>query len=205
MSVPRMKVYCYIIEHDWGFAPNPFWGVCTLATCKPQIRKSARIGDVIFGVTKKSVSYPRKIIYWMKVDKIMNIDEYYKDNKLKVKRANLRGSIMQCYGDNIYYTKDGEVRQIDSFHSNEDGTMNEKNIERDTGLTKNVLVANKYSYFGTQAIEIPEELDFLGDIHRGYKCHFSNDQVIEVKNWLKCNTAQGYIAEPLKWECYNLN
>ena len=37
-----MTLFSYVIEHDLGFAPNPFHGVCTLACCKPQIRKIAK-------------------------------------------------------------------------------------------------------------------------------------------------------------------
>ena len=34
-----MKLYSYIVARDFGFAPNPFYGFCTLATCKPKIAK----------------------------------------------------------------------------------------------------------------------------------------------------------------------
>jgi hypothetical protein len=30
-----MKLCSYIIKNDTGFAPNPFWGYCTLAACTP--------------------------------------------------------------------------------------------------------------------------------------------------------------------------
>ena len=29
-----MRIYAYVVTHDNGFAPNPFHGFCTLATCK---------------------------------------------------------------------------------------------------------------------------------------------------------------------------
>ena len=45
-----MKIYSYIVKRDYGFAPNPFYGYCTLATCKPVIRKHAEIGDIIQGI-----------------------------------------------------------------------------------------------------------------------------------------------------------
>lgn len=32
-----MKCFRYKLDHDYGFAPNPFWGVMTLATCKAQL------------------------------------------------------------------------------------------------------------------------------------------------------------------------
>ena len=36
-----MTVYSYIVAYDSGFAPNPFHGTCTLACCKPTIRRTA--------------------------------------------------------------------------------------------------------------------------------------------------------------------
>lgn len=44
-----MTLYSYVVAHDFGFAPNPFDGLCTLATCKPDIRKKAAVGDYIVG------------------------------------------------------------------------------------------------------------------------------------------------------------
>ena len=40
-----MKFYSYVIPRDYGFAPNPYFGYCTLADCKPGIRKMAQTGD----------------------------------------------------------------------------------------------------------------------------------------------------------------
>lgn len=42
---PSSNLYAYAITRDLGFAPNPFHGFCTLATCKPGIRKTAKVGD----------------------------------------------------------------------------------------------------------------------------------------------------------------
>lgn len=35
-----MKIYTYIMTDDYSFAPNPYFGLCTLACCKPKIRKA---------------------------------------------------------------------------------------------------------------------------------------------------------------------
>jgi hypothetical protein len=43
----RTIVYEYVMTSDSGFAPNPFHGTCTLACCKPKIRKS--VANEIFG------------------------------------------------------------------------------------------------------------------------------------------------------------
>ncbi len=45
-------IHSYIVRYDSGFAPNPFYGFCTLATCKPDIRKHAQVGDWIVGTGK---------------------------------------------------------------------------------------------------------------------------------------------------------
>ena len=42
-----MIVYEYVMTSDSGFAPNPFYGACTLACCKPKIRKG--VANEIFG------------------------------------------------------------------------------------------------------------------------------------------------------------
>lgn len=34
------RLYAYIMTYDTGFAPNPFFGICTLACCKPKMRQS---------------------------------------------------------------------------------------------------------------------------------------------------------------------
>lgn len=49
-----MRVFTYVLDHDTGFAPNPFHGWCTLAGCKPVIRRTARIDDWIVGMTPRT-------------------------------------------------------------------------------------------------------------------------------------------------------
>ena len=52
------------MTRDYGFAPNPFFGFCTLANCKPKIRKSANVGDWIIGTGCKT----RKLEYHLTED-----------------------------------------------------------------------------------------------------------------------------------------
>ena len=50
-----MEYYSYVIKRDFGFAPNPFGEFCTLATCKPVIRKVANVNDWVFGISPKII------------------------------------------------------------------------------------------------------------------------------------------------------
>lgn len=74
-----MKYYNYVIKRDFGFAPNPYYEYCTLATCKPMIRKSAQVGDWIaaFGASGSVVS--KKLVVLMQVAEVQSFDEYWED------------------------------------------------------------------------------------------------------------------------------
>jgi hypothetical protein len=148
------------VDHDLGFAPNPFHGVCTLAACKPQIRVHAEIGDYVIGTGSRPSGREGQLIYWMRIDEILTFDQYWADPRFRQKRPVMRGSHVQRYGDNIYH-HDGEAedfRQDNSFHSEPDGTTSVANRARDTGTTDRVLIARKFACWGAVGPKIPKSL-----------------------------------------------
>ncbi|MDT4329135.1 hypothetical protein BJL95_02030 [Methylomonas sp. LWB] len=159
-------LYTYAITRDYGFAPNPFHGICTLATCKPDIRKSANIGDWILGIGGSNMnSASRKCIFLMKVTKKISFQEYWHDPIYSIKKPLRNGSQVRMVGDNIYHVDlHGNWLQEDSHHSNPDGSINHENLKRDAGKTDDVLLSDKFLYFGHKAIEI--DLDSIGYHHR---------------------------------------
>ncbi|WP_348814675.1 hypothetical protein NFG57_15145 [Halomonas sp. H10-59] len=149
-------LYSYPITRDFGFAPNPFHGYCTLATCKPNIRKSAEVGDWVIGVGGATLpSVRRKCIFLMKVTEKLDFEQYWNDKRFSLKKPIRNGSHLQMLGDNIYH-KDmtGDWVQEDSHHSNPDGTMNVINRDIDTGRCDKVLVSECFIYFGAAAASI---------------------------------------------------
>ncbi|KPQ24580.1 MAG: hypothetical protein HLUCCA13_08675 [Halomonas sp. HL-48] len=194
------RIYSYVVQHDHGFAPNPFMGICTLANCKPKIRKFAEVGDLIIGTGSADVDASGHLVYWMRVSKIINYDEYWLSSRFGRKKPVMNGSMMQRYGDNIYYTgSDGTYQQIDSFHSEEDGSLSISNRERDTGSTSNVLIGEEFTYFGKAAPPIPQSLHFLVKSGPGHKCNFSNCEMAKVEDWLATLAERGYVGEPGRW------
>lgn len=152
------KAYSYIVARDYGFAPNPFYGVLTLATCKPGIRKTARVGDLIIGCSKKSLG--NKLIYVAKVSEILTFDQYWNDPRFAMKKPVMNGSLKKLYGDNIYHhDAEGNWIQEDSHHSNDDGTINKANLKKDTKRTDRVLVCNEFIYLGKSMKKTPPEYD----------------------------------------------
>jgi hypothetical protein len=196
-----MTVYSYVIEHDLGFAPNPFHGVCTLACCKPQIRKPAQIGDYILGTGAADPKLTGYLTYWMRVDEIMKFDEYWQDSRFRRKRPVLTGTTYLRYGDNIYHRDGGDAfKQEDSFHSNEDGTTSLGDLQRDTGTTDKVLVGHEFAYWGRSAIKVPDHLNFILKKGPGHRCRFSDEEVSTVMAWLGSLPERGYMDEPAHWQ-----
>ena len=85
-----MTCFRYKLEHDYGFAPNPFHGILTLATCKPKIRKTAQMGDFIIGHASKKFSH--KIIFMMRVTDVTTFDKYWMDDRFQIKKPIMNGS-----------------------------------------------------------------------------------------------------------------
>jgi len=160
LITPNSNLYVYVITRDFGFAPNPFYGMCTLATCKPVIRRGARVGDWLLGVAGKNLGAEihRKCILLMKVSEKISFQEYWDDTRFSLKKPCRNGSRLKMVGDNIYHQGRGEDwMQEDSHHSNEDGTINYTNLNRDTGTCDQLLISDFFFYFGDKADSVDLE------------------------------------------------
>lgn len=155
-----MKFYSYVIPRDFGFAPNPYFNYCTLATCKPRIRKSAQVGDWIGAFGAAGTEVYEKLVVLMRVEEVLTFDEYWKDYRFFSKRPVFNRGMMHMYGDNIYHHVEGNWVQEPSHHSFADGSINYANLNRDT-QTDRVLIATEFYYFGNNAIDIPQKFNEL--------------------------------------------
>jgi hypothetical protein len=198
------------MTYDTGFAPNPYHGVLTLATCKPVIRRCAKVGDWIAGWTANNVHDKdgnvidfrdnQKLIYLAKIDEVMPLKEYwekYKDkrpHKIGGSSKNAKGgcsnhgtrSDNNCSnydsGDNIYEWNGNEYIQ----HPNRD--HEEKDRDHDiSGI--NALICKEFYYFGVNnAEEISDEyFDYVNKIPRSKKislckCKKFIEHVQSIKN-----------------------
>ena len=148
------NVYMYVVDRDFGFAPNPFHGICTLATCKPRIRRVAKQSDWVIGMGGTRLKATGRCIFAMKVSDSITFNEYWTNPIYQDKRPVRNGSLKMIVGDNIYHQSQGEWQQVDSHHSHEDGSPNIHNVRNDTQANA-VLVSNHFFYFGSAAVEIP--------------------------------------------------
>lgn len=201
------RIHSYVVRYDSGFAPNPFYGYCTLATCKPPIRKGAAIGDWVVGSGSNARGVRRGgyLVYAMRVTEAMTFDTYSEDPRFEQKKPYRRGSRKQSSGDNIYYRDSpcSSWRQRDSFHSHADGSVNRAHVARDTGVNR-VLISDEFVYFGGQGPEFPGHLrDRRGRrlCKSGIGVTSFNDAqlVADLEEWIGSLAATGYQGAPFEW------
>jgi len=201
------RIHSYVVRYDSGFAPNPFYGYCTLATCKPSIRRSAAVGDWVVGSgsNDRTVRRGGHLVYAMRVTDALTFDQYGVDPRFGLKKPFRHGSRKQSCGDNIYF-RDGPQapwQQRDSFHSLPDGSLNADHVRRDTGVDR-VLISDEFVYFGGEGPAFPRDLK---DRQGRLLCKsgiglttFDDPQLVAgFEQWIRSLGATGYQGAPFEW------
>jgi len=157
-----MRLFTYKMTHDTGFAPNPFHGVLTLATCKPGIRRTKKPQDWVAGFSSKSLrsnSIPYGVdiaddaLLWVgRVSEVLPINQYFEENRFVEKIPDVNsGDPIKCVGDNIYKPlSSGDFEQLESEHG--------ENLKNHDLGGKNVLVFNEFYYMGRAGRPLPSEI-----------------------------------------------
>lgn len=197
-----MRVFSYIVSRDYGFAPNPFYKFCTLANCKPIIRRVAEVGDIIVGTSPLSAG--RRLVFVMRVTEKQTFNEYWNDPRFEKKKPKLIGSLRDAYGDNIYKPlADGSFEQHWSHHSLSDGCTNLFNRNKDTA-TNAVLLSSDFAYWGADGPAVPANLmnHYGFDLRaptQGHISRFPPDFLEAVDDWFVHLAERGVLGIPAKW------
>jgi hypothetical protein len=198
------QLHSYVVAQDYGFAPNPFHCVCSLATCKPIIRQHAKIGDFIVGTGSADHKRTGFLVYYMCVAKILTFNEYWEHPDYQIKKPDMRGSKMRWFGDNIYHRDSDKAawQQAPSYHSLRDGNANPLNVDTDTKSQK-VMIGTDYAYWGGEGPKIPERFRNWNGVdvcrRRGHRRDFPELMVIDFVAWLRSLKSWGYAGRPFDW------
>ncbi len=202
-NVSDMRLFAYKMARDYGFAPNPFHSVCTLATCKPRIRSAARPGDLIVACGSLKNGLAERVICAMRVAGKLSFQQYWDDPRFQAKRAYFGSSRQRAYGDNIYHRDPaGGWIQERSHHSLENGDLNVANLRQDTSVDQ-VLWGDEFVYWGGEAPLIPAELRNHGgeDLYpaaRDRRSIFAADFIACVDGWFR-GLPRGRLGRPAAW------
>ena len=172
-----MKLSAYIIAIDSGFAPNPFGGYCTLACCKPTIRRMAERGDIVIATASSSAAKPGCLVYAMRVQEVIPYEEYWPDSRFLRRRPSKRTAVSRC-GDNIWHQD-----RYGRWHVCPDACHDERHLERDTSGV-NALVATEFFYFGRSAIRIPSRFADMLAQTQGHKNTRDRDRIDRFWDWV---------------------
>lgn len=183
------RLFTYTIPVDDGAAPNPFRGMCSLAICKPGIRRVAKEGDWIAGLG--SVNAPRGklsgcLVYAMRVEEVLSLEEYdrHAPARWPHRIPNLNSAdLSERLGDCIYDYSSGAPRQRPSVHG-------KKNIETDLS-GKNVLISRDFYYFGSRAVELPKNLRSICHQTQGHRSDSNASYFDAFVTWLRRDFAPG--------------
>jgi Nucleotide modification associated domain 2 len=177
------RLYTYCIPVDDGAAPNPFWGTCTLAICKPAIRRKAQVGDWIVGTGSKRSpigNIADAIVYAMRVSRVLSMKEYdaWTKEGLKNKIPNLKHQDWRRHlGDSIYDYSTYPPKQRPGVH-------NASNRKTDLGGL-NVLLSDHFFYFGDRPRAIPKRLKSIVHQTQGHRVSLNTPYLAPFLQWLK--------------------
>lgn len=132
--------------HDNGGAPCVQNGLLTLAICKPAIRRTAKVGDLIFAFGGVTTIYPRRLIFACQVTEKTKIGAYYQEKKFQKRRD----CIYECIGD------PGQIEnyryKVGSLYHRDQPSMRNKDIGS-TGKNAITIISKKFVYFGKIATD----------------------------------------------------
>ncbi len=177
VGATRPRLFTYKVAYDAGTAPNPYGCVCTLAICKPAIRRVAEKGSIVVGLEPGNSG---RIVYCMVVTETLTWNEYIKlctepsSRKDEPEYAHLRSKIPQTaldQGDCIWTSGSVYTDALESYS----GHGGPADFQRDVKSGENVLLSKTFWYFGKgdrYQIAVGDWLPLPGRGHRSR----SNDE-----------------------------
>lgn len=189
-----MKLLKYVMTTDSGLAPNPYFGVCSLALCTPNhMNAQLEPGDWVVAHSSKDTG--QRLVYAMCLTRILDMPDYFA--AFPNKRPDPSGSREQQCGDNLYYRDGGRWARLPSAEHNTIGCfMQDQN--RPVYLAE---CAHKFWYFGA-ASNLPE-LDGFADQFPWLikdRCGFSyvhdETRIASFEKWLQALGQRGLIGQP---------
>jgi Nucleotide modification associated domain 2 len=194
------KIYSYVLRYDDGAAPNPFWNVCTLAICKPAIRRTAMEGDWVLGTGSKNAfcndglrhDLSGHLVYAMKINDKLSLEAYD-----RFCQAHLPAKIPDIHhddwrrrmGDCIYDFTGGNPPGL------RPGVHTEQNRIRDLS-GECVLLSRHFYYFGEGAVPLPADLLPLVQAGQGHRKIERADLVEEFEAFTKPFPLNTIAGEP---------
>lgn len=144
------RIYRYVLVHDHGIAPCPADGLVTLGTCKPMIRRTAKVGDWVLGFRRGSLEHGM-LLWGGRVKDIASHGEYER--------------LYRGRPDALY--REGPNGTFDRV----DPEYHEAEYEMSTDLSGPVLIFDPELsvYLEGRPVPLPADLSHLAPVGRGHR------------------------------------
>lgn len=182
------------MTHDSGLAPNPFFGICSLAVCTPNhMNANLKPGDWVLGHTSSVSAW--RLVYVMRLTKVLDMPTYFKE--FPQKKPKIDGRLEQQCGDNLYDYREGRWTRVPSVqHNNHDAFKQDHN--------RKVYLAegeNNFWYFGANnassfVFEFADRFPGLVKDRQGFSYIYDEAVIQQFVEWLSKNTGPGLRGTP---------
>lgn len=179
-----MNLYSYCLRFDDGAAPNPFWDICSLAICKPVIRRTAKVGDWVVGLGSANSpigNISDSVVYMMRITNIRNLRDYdilcqskYPGKIPDWNNTDFRRRVGDCIYD---YSQGSPPKLRPSVHT-------ERNRKTDMGGVS-ALISSHFYYFGDHPVQLPDNLKSLIRKQQGHKVKANQPYVEPFIQWVE--------------------
>jgi Nucleotide modification associated domain 2 len=175
------RIYFYKLTADSGGAPCVKGGLLSLAICKPMLRGTAEIGDLIFGFAANSLHRDNRLLFVARVTNTLRNGGYYKDSRYAQR------------GDCIYRFRTGRfVRRKDAQHH-----PRPEDLTHDLGTPPNyakanVVLSKDFRYFGRAGTSeykyrfarVKDAVEALGRGHRVRHGQALYKELLDMADWV---------------------
>lgn len=172
------RIFRYILRHDGGMAPCVKRGWLTLATCKPRIRASAKVGEWVIGCRPRPE--PRGLVVWAgRVARSVEVGDYQREYSWRT--------------DAIYRAKEGGgfERLCPEYHPTADG------FRKDTSAPVLIFDRKATWYFGDEACKLPKCLMHLAASGRPDRVNgVTEEDCAALETWLRSIATPGIHGTP---------
>lgn len=193
MESIETKMWSYKLVYDELFAPNPLWGILTLATCKPKIRKSPNSirgtwiarwtactihNSELFGSgIDKYPSGHERLVFLAQIDDSISLDEYWERYPNKRNNPSVCIKDARLYGDNIYHNDNLDCNGNVVAEPNMWGHNGAEVAKRDYMYGKRALICKRFYYF-TREHRLEIDPKFIPLVHHGRGESLKKDTVL---------------------------
>jgi hypothetical protein len=178
------NIYVYKCVVDDGTAPCTDGSLLSMTVCKPKVRTSAKVGDIVIAFGTNAQPAPNRLVYAAKITEVVTGGRYFDEAKYQTRK------------DCIYKrTPQGTLKLIPGASAHNTGTHAKDIGSAPTYPNAIALISTDFRYFGgagtdewkEHAPHLKKMVENLGQGHRVNHTREVRDDLLKIidRTWKK--------------------